>query len=175
MRRRRPRPPDAVVSALDLVRGERLLGWASGVDGAWYVGSTDALYLPLPEGGYRRVPWEQVGSAEWQQETDRLAIVEVPQPDHPSLPEQVTVFEVAEPGQLLELIRERVTKSIVWTSYAPVRGRSGVTVVARRSPSAGGPVAWSVSAPGLDLGDPAVRRAAERLLDAGARELANLE
>jgi hypothetical protein len=169
--RRARQVPAEVTSGLALIAGERVLAGALDRAGSWYVGSTLALYLPTGA-GYRRVVWEQIGHADWQRDDDRLAVVEVAVP---GAAETVTVVEIDVPGRLLELIRERVTKSLVWTGYAPVRGKSGVTVVARRSPSGHGPLTWSTMMPGLDGHDPVVRAATDRLLDEGARELADLE
>ena len=79
--------------------------------------------------------------------------------------ERVTLVQVAEPGRLLELLRERVTKSVVYTSYAPVRRRAGLRVVGRRSPSGTGPIVWSyLLSPGLDPADPDVDQVAEEAL-----------
>lgn len=164
-----------MLAALSLDHGERVLTAATSRDGSWYVGTTLAIHLP--EGpadarAYRRLPWEQIGSADWERESERLAIVELGSTGDP---ERATVIEVDEPGRLLELVHERVTKSLVWTAYAVVRGRTGVTVVARRSPSGTGPVRWTTLAPGLDPHDPAVRRVVEGLLRQGTAELADLE
>ena len=101
------------MDSLDLHRGERPLAWATGTTGEWYVGSNLALHLPDAAGGHRRLGWEQVERADWQRDTDRLAIVEVAGAGQP---ERTTVVHIDEPGQLLELLRERVTKSVVCSS-----------------------------------------------------------
>ena len=82
---------------------------------------------------------------------------------------------VGEPGRLLELIQERVTKSVVSTTYVPVRGRQGLTVVARRSPTGSGPVTWSyVLSKGLDSADPEVVQKLEEAHAYAVRELGDL-
>ena len=167
-RSRRLKLPRAVAARLDLERGERPLAWATDSFGAWYVGTDRAVYLPVSD-GFSRLGWERVERAEWHQDTDRLAIVEVADWGEP---EGRIEIAVSDPGQLLELLRERVTKSVVTTVYAPVRGRSGLNVVARRSPVGSGPIVWSyVLADGLDPNDPDVVEVAGRTLREAEAEL----
>lgn len=168
----RRRPPNEVVHRLSLDRGERPLAWATGDDGLWYVGTDRAVHLPESDGRYRKLPWEQVERADWRRDDDRLAIVEVADWGQP---EPRTEVVVSEPGQLLELLRERVTRSVVCTLYAPVRGKAGLNVVGRRSPTGDGPVLWSfVLAPGLDPSDPAVLDVADRTLAQARAEVEGL-
>lgn len=161
-----------MVSALDLRRGERVLAWATGVSGEWYVGTNLALHLPTEAGPPRRLGWEEVERADWQRDTDRLAIVEVA---GWGSPERTTVVSVDDAGRLLELLRERVTKSVVCSVFSRVRGAFGLSVVGRRSPSGAGPVTWSyVLSPGLDPRDPAVVRIAEQTMARARREVEGL-
>jgi len=169
---RRTGPPAEVVSELDLRPGERILASARGFADEWYLGSNLALHLPKAGGGYRRLGWEQVERADWQRETERLAIVEVTDREAPPT---TTVVRIDEPGHLLELLRERVTKSIVCSVYSRVRGSAGLSIVGRRSPSGDGPVTWAyVLSPSLDPRDPVVVRVAEATLDQARRELDGL-
>ena len=70
-------------------------------------------------------------------------------------------WQMEEPPLFLQLLRERVMASIVLQRRFPVRGGSGVTVIARRSP-VGGAVTWMHSYDaGLDPDDPDVREVAE--------------
>lgn len=150
--RRSPRP------ALEVAPGERLLAWASppdGPDGTAVGGTRDALYLP------HRLPWEEVATAEWDADEEVLRVVEVgtfgqPQPVHR--------LRLAEPGRLLQLVRERVTASIVVQRHVPVSTRREVRVLGRRSPR-GGEIAWFVEYDaGLDPADPTVREVVEQAL-----------
>ncbi len=69
-----------------------------------------------------------------------------------------------DPALLLQLLRERVTASIVLQRRVPVRGQLGLTVIGRRSP-VGGPVAWMHAYdPGLDPDDPEVAAVADLAL-----------
>lgn len=170
-RQRRLSLPSDVTSALALSRGERPLAWARGTQGSWHVGTAVALHIGSPE-GFRRVAWEQIERADWRSDESQLVIVEVAGWGEP---EVRTELELVEPGRLLELLRERVTKSVVINLYAPVRGRRGLSVVGRRSPSGEGELAWSyVLGPGLDPEDPVVRQVAERTLAQAQTELAGL-
>jgi hypothetical protein len=169
--RRKAHPPDDVMATLPLDRGERPLAWAADRDGRWHIGTDRALHLGVGA-GFHRLPWERIERADWHRDDERLAVVEVADWGEP---EQRHDIGVAEPGQLLELLRERVTKSVLTTVYARVRRGAGLSVVARRSPSGDGPVAWSfVLAPGLDPTDPDVIEVAERTLREATAELADL-
>lgn len=168
---RRVRPPAAVLDRLALADGERVLAWAVDGEGRWHLGTDRALHLAEAD-GYRKLGWEQIERAEWQRDEGRLGVVESADWGQP---EQRHELDIAEPGQLHELLRERVTKSVLTTAYAKVRGKAGLSVVARRSPVGEGLVQWSyVLAEGLDPHDPQVTEVAERLQREAATELAGL-
>lgn len=170
-RRARLRLPKDVKDLLSLERGERTLAWASDAEGRWYVGSDRALHLPS-QAGYRRLPWEQVERADWHRDDGRLSVVEVAEWGEP---EQRTIVTVDEAGDLLELLRERVTKSVVVSVYAPVRGRLGLSVVGRRSPVGSQPVTWStVLAQGLAPDDADVQEVAGAALRKAEAEVSGL-
>lgn len=154
---RRERPP------IEPAPGERLLAWALTPDGA--VGGTrDALYVPAG-----RIPWEQVEAADWDLETEVLRVSELGtfgevRPVH--------LLRIEEPGRLLELVRERVTTSIVLQRHTPIEGRRGVRVIARRAPRGDRPLQWVYEYDeGIDPEAPEVRAAAERALAAARDEL----
>jgi hypothetical protein len=170
-RPRRLALPADVAARLRLEPGERPLAWALGTGSHWYVGTDRALHLD-EDGEFRRVPYEEVERADWQSEDSRLVVVEVASWGEP---ERRTRISVEQPGHLLELLRERVTKSVVINMYAPVHGRRGLSVIGRRSPAADGQVTWSyLLATGLDPDDPAVLEVAARTLSAAEAELAGL-
>ncbi|MBA2445755.1 MAG: hypothetical protein H0V49_10550 [Nocardioidaceae bacterium] len=160
--------PTEAGSILDLESGERPLAWAPGRDGQWYVGTDLALHL-VGKDGSRRIGWENIERGEWHGDEAVLEVVELAGWGQP---EKVMRVELSEAGLLLQLIRERVTKSVVVTAYAAVRGRRGLTVVGRRSPVGDGPVTWSyVLAEGLDPDDELVRGVADRALREAKAEL----
>ncbi len=184
-RRRLPRPDIAVSS------GERLLAWAE-VDGGHVGGTRDALYIATapveprvlvepdpsvlvepvettPHVEITRIPWEQVQAAEWNPESSSLRVSEVgtwgrPRPTY--------TLAVTEPGRLLELVRERVTASVLLQRYVPVSARLGIRVIARRAPRGDQPISWLVEYDeGLDPDDPVVRLAVEAALAAARDEV----
>ncbi len=141
------------------------MAWAESSAGV-VAGTRDALYVPRSGGGWSRVPWEQVESADWDGEGELLRVVEVgtfgeARPEH--------LLALAGSSRLLQLVRERVTASVVLQRHVPVSGRRGVRVIARRAPR-GGPVSWFFEYDaGVDPSDPEVDRAAQEAL-AAARE-----
>ena len=155
-----------VASELPTEAGERPLAATRDAVGRWLVGSDRALYLPGDD-GWRRLPWERVDQASWDRESEALLVVEVADFGHPQPRHEIVVVE---PGQLLELIRERVTASVLLTRHVPLPGSEGLQVVARRAPVAGAEVDWSIRlGDSLDPSDPEVIRAVERgLADAQA-------
>lgn len=159
---RRTERPD-----LDVAAGERLLAWATGAAGT--VGGTrDALYVP-GDPGPRRVAWESVASAEWDADESALRVTELapwgePQPVH--------LLALDDPTRLLQLVRERVTASIVVQRHVPVRRRQEVRVVGRRAPRGSGEITWLVDYDAaLDPADPAVREVVDAALAAARADV----
>lgn len=163
--------PRAVIDDIDLRHGERPLAWARRLNGSWLVGTERALHL-YDGLHWRALPWQRIERAEWDSENDELTIVELAEWGEP---ERRTDLGIEATGQLLDLVRERVTRSVLLSVFAPVVGKRGVNVVARRSPSGDGPVEWSyVVTAGLDPADPRVDEVATRTLTAAQAELRNL-
>jgi len=145
--------------------GERVLAVARTGDGAEVVGTRDAIFLP----GGVRIPWEQVQAADWDIDTSMLTVAEIgtwgeERPVH--------VVSVEDPGLLLELVRERVTASVVLQRHAPVRGALGLIVIARRAPRGDQPLQWSFEYDaGLDPDAPEVKAAAIAALERARDEV----
>ncbi|MDQ1103481.1 hypothetical protein QE364_001509 [Nocardioides zeae] len=137
--------------------GGRVLAAAGGV-----VADRDALHLPGEHATPARVPWERVDAAEWDADAGTLTVTEVA-PDVAAAPRHVVVVDEADPrarDRLLQVVRERVTASVVLQRHVRVVGRAGLHVVARRPPG-GGALAWGFRFDvGIDPNDPAVRRVA---------------
>lgn len=143
---------------IEVAPGERLLARADGAGG-----TRDALYVP------QRLAWEQIASADWDQDERRLTVVEVGRFGEPA-PVHVVGLEGAE--RLLQLIRERVTASIALQRHVPVRGRHSVRILARQAPSQRGELSWFVDYdPGLDPGDPEVDEVVQAALAAARADL----
>ncbi|PVG83546.1 hypothetical protein DDE18_09350 [Nocardioides gansuensis] len=133
-------------------------------------GTRDALYLESAAGGgTTRLPWERVEAADWDRDADLFRVAEVgswgeERREH--------AFALTEPGRVLELVRERVTASVVLQRHVPVRGRRGLRVVARRAPRGDQPIAWFYEYDeGVDPDDPTVAAAARRALAAALDEV----
>lgn len=149
-------------------RGEKVLAVAEAADGTVLAGTRDAFYVAAAD-GTRRVPWEQVESANWDRDTDTFRLTEVgtwgaPRPVHEAV--------LADAGRLPELVRERVTASVVLQRHVPVDGRRGLRVIARRAPSGAGGVQWVYEYDeGVDPDDEAVREVAREALDVMRRDV----
>lgn len=156
--------------------GEKVLAWAetgsvadTSTSGA-VAGTRDALYLSLVEPGETiRIPWERVEAADWDLDTSILRVSEVGswgevRPEH--------LLTIEEPGRLLELVRERVTASVVLQRHVALEGRRGVRVIARRAPRGDQPLQWVYEYDeGIDPDAPSVRAAAEEALAAARDEV----
>ncbi|WP_436701356.1 hypothetical protein [Nocardioides sp. BYT-33-1] len=147
--------------------GERLLAWAEvrrpDAGPALVGGTRDALYLP------DRLPWEQVASAEWDQDEATLRVVQVARFGE-STP--VHLLRLADPGRLLQLVRERVTASIAVQRHVAVSGRRSVRILARRAPGTRGDLSWFVEYDdGLDPADPRVDAVVQEALAAARADV----
>lgn len=138
-------------SAARVRPGERVLAEAEAPDGV-VAGTRAALYL-----ADRRIPWEQVDAASWNSEAGVLTVTETapwgePQPVH-----RIPLTDAA---RLLELVRERVTATVVLQ-----RSFDHGQVLARRSPTGSQEITWFVRYdPGADPADPAVAAATDAAL-----------
>jgi hypothetical protein len=154
--------------AVEVARGEKVLASAEAADGTVFAGTRDAFYV-VTDGATRRVPWEQVEAADWDRDTDTFRLSEVG-----SWGDQRPVHNatLAEPGRLLELVRERVTASVVLQRHVPVEGRRGLRVIARRAPSGSGGVQWVYEYDeGVDPDDVTVREVAREALEVMRRDV----
>jgi hypothetical protein len=148
---------------LQVAPGERLLAWATTGNGMVVGGTRDALYLP------ERLPWEQVEAADWDDDTSTFRVREVGSWGRPRAEHE---FTIEEPGRLLQLVRERVTASVVLQRHVPVRGPRGVRVIARRAPGRHEELSWVYEFDeGVDPEDPEVRRIAAEALVTAREEL----
>jgi hypothetical protein len=142
--------------------GEKVLAWATAAADEVVAGTRDALYL-----AGSRLPWEEVEAADWDRDTSVLRLTEVGEWGEQRVEHTLTIDE---PGRLLELIRERVTASVVLQRHLAVEHRRGLRVIARRAPRGDRPLTWFFEYDeGIDPEDPAVRELARAAL-ASARD-----
>jgi hypothetical protein len=173
LRDRGGRVPADVLARAQLPRGEKVLAHTVATDGTWLLGTRLRLVLvdgsdPGEEQPTTQIPWETVEDAAWDREGGRLRIIETGQY---GAPRPTYSFTVTDPALLLQLIRERVTASVVLQRRVLVRGKLGLTVIARRSP-VGGPLAWMHAYDaGVDPTDPEVVAVAERALEQAQAEV----
>ena len=145
--------PAEVLGRADLPRGEKVLASAAAVDGTWLLGTRVRLVVVAPSSDVVSMPWERVEDAGWDQDESLLRITGIGEYGRPRPSYSLTMKE---PALLLQLLRERVTASIVLQRRVPVRGSLGLVVIGRRSP-VGGPVSWMHAYDaGLDPDDPEV-------------------
>lgn len=156
-RTRTPRPE------IGLAPGEQLLAWAAAEDGRVLAGSHDAVHIvgATPEDAVR-IPWEQVEAASWQGSTGTFRISEVGTWGDERVEHELAL---ADAGRLPELVRERVTASIVLQRHVPVAEGRGLRVIARRAPRGEAEIFWVYEYDeGVDPADPEVARAARTAL-----------
>ena len=154
--------------AVEVAAGERVLAATTASDGTVLAGTRDAFYV-VAAGETRRVPWEQVESADWDRDTDTFRLSEV---GTWGAQRPVHTATLEEPGRLLELVRERVTASVVLQRHVAVAGRRGLRVIARRAPAGSGAIQWVYEYDeGVDPDDPTVRDAARGALEAMRRDV----
>lgn len=149
---------------VEVAAGEKVLAHATSPEGV-VAGTRLALYLP----GGRRIPWEQVEAADWDLEEETLRVTEVGTWGH-ARPSYTHALD--EPTRLLQLVRERVTASVVLQRHVAIRGKRGVRVIARRAPTRDAAVTWLFEYDeGIDPDDPAIRLAAAEALVSARNEV----
>lgn len=146
--RRHALPPE-IRARLVLAPGERVIAHALTGDRAAAVVATTAA-LHLPDG--RRVPWERIDRAGWNDVGLALTVEGEPEQTVP----------LPAPGRLAQAVYERVTATIVVSRHVPLlseeEGSPGVRLTARRAPG-GTEIAWRLRYDeGVDPDSPEVRR-----------------
>lgn len=154
-------------SPVDVRAGERVLASCESTDGVALAGTRDAVYVGVDP--VLRVPWEQVAAADWNRDEAvfRISLVG-------SWGEDTVVhsFALTEPGRFLQLVRERVTASIVLQRHVAIEGRQGVRVIGRREPRGRGEIEWFFEYDeAVDPADPAVREASAAALAAARADV----
>lgn len=161
-RRAAPTVPAEVLDAAGVGAGE-VLGSARGDDGTWLLGTRGRLVVAAPASPAVSLPWEQVEDAGWDRDDEAVRVRALAPYGAPRPEWRVSVTD-SEPGLFLQLLRERVTASVVVQRKATLHGKRGVVVACRRSPL-GGPLRYDVSFdPGVEPDDPEARALAEDLL-----------
>ena len=144
------------------VRG-KVLASAESETGVWLVGTRESLLAVDADGATTMaLRWEQVQRADWDVDDSTLRVEQV---EDYGRPLAAYSFVLAEPGALLELVRERVTASVVLQRRTELGRKRGFSVFGRRPPAGGGEVTWAYEFDaGVDPTDPRVMAAAEAAL-----------
>ena len=163
------RPVPVVIRSVPLLPGDRRLAWSLTTGGAPVLASAFGLTLP----GAGLLEWHLVERITWQR--PQLVVVRVAEP--PAVGRAVVAgtgssiaLTLVEGGRLPEVVRARVTDSVVWSRHLALT-QGGVRVVGRRQRSETA-FAWQlVYDLGTDLEDPLVQAAAEGALTAARRTI----
>lgn len=151
---RRLRRPSVGVAS-----GEHVLASAPLTGGEDLVaGTREALYV-----AGERLPWERVRSAGWDQESETLTVLDTAG--------GVRRVGLDNPTRLLQLVRERVTASVVVQRDValPV---GAARIVARRAGGGAREITWTVDYDGpADPDDPAVVALVQAALDSAKDDL----
>ncbi|MCB0902680.1 MAG: hypothetical protein KDC17_00710 [Actinobacteria bacterium] len=132
----------------DLAGDQRVLAWAA-VDDGWVVTTHDRLLLP----GREPLGWQDVVRAAWD-----APVLEV------KVPGGLVRVVLDAPGNIPEVVNERVKASVLVQQHVALIGDKGVRLVARRKPGDTA-IMWRVTFDaGVDANDPAVRAAADDAL-----------
>lgn len=133
----------AAVRTVTLQPGDRRLAWALTTEGQPVLASAHGLTLP----GLALLGWHVVEKATWQR--PQLIVQVVAQPEESALGAVVVegagathILQLVAGGQLPEVVRARVTDSVVWSRHLQL-AQGGVRVVGRRQPG-GGVFAWQL-------------------------------
>jgi hypothetical protein len=134
----RRRPPPQVSAVVD----GRVLAWAESARG-WLAGTPTALYVVPTHGAPLRLSWEEVQHADWRADDEVLEVAAVGEFGRPRATYSFRLAASTPTLRLVQLVRERVTASVVLQRRVTLTGTRGFTVLGRRSP-AGGEVGWFV-------------------------------
>lgn len=156
------------IDSVEVRPGERILAQSQGPDGV-VIGTRDAIYLSRDAEGAVRYAWEQVSSADWDSQSQRLRVVGVAEWGEPA---PTHIMGLGEAGLLLQLVRERVTASMVLQRHVPLGSGRQARILARRAPNGRGDISWFVEYDsGLEPDDPSVVAAVSTALAAARSDV----
>jgi hypothetical protein len=161
---RRPRPPAEATAPLS--RDERVTSWAALGGGGHAVSTPLGLWLP-GTGGPARTRWHLIAKAAWDPPRLTLTIAV----EGNDLGGATTLVEqpprtltLPEPGDVPRDVRDRVTRSVRYSTQHRLAPTGSAWVVARRVAGQDGLV-WQVRfEPGTDADDPLLREQVNRLV-----------
>ena len=138
LKRSRAVLPASVRAAMGMTRGEKVLAWAPLARSRGHVALTVThVHAALTGEQPIAVAWDAVAHASWD---DPLLVV-VFDADGQQLRMSL---DLAEPGDVPEVLRERVTSTVVFEGHRLLTAEVGARFIDRRAVGAG-PVRWSVA------------------------------
>jgi len=161
----RDRPPGAATALL--AQGERVVSWADTADGTVVLATPLGLWWPFADGA-RRIGWQRVSKAAWQD--DLLSVTEAEDDEGVLIDLPPVSVRLTVPRDLPFAVRQRVQGNIVRSDLVRV-GAGAVRFVQRRIPGADGTQWTARPEPGARLSAAdlaAVRVRLELLRDAPA-------
>ncbi len=123
--------------------------------------ATDKRLLVPGSDGYHGIGWESVDRATWNGDDQLLTVTQsAPLESNP----RQHRLRVEDAGQLLDVVREQVTASVVISRYVPIEGSHGVRITGRRQPGRA-ELMWVVAVDrGLSIDAPSVRAQIEAVV-----------
>ena len=155
--------PKGLRSRLDVLPGEKLVAWgsglpASGTDVTYVAATNRAIYL---ESLGERIPWDFVSKAQWDE--PMLAVVAL---DDAGQPSRLVSVRLDQANGVPAAVHAQVVQSVIASERLDLGGGAGAVAVARRSMDSDS-IWWSVVFDsGLDPADPALRLRADAALGA---------
>ena len=158
--------PKAIQERVEIPKGDQALAAAQARDGRWLIGTRGRLFIVATQ--VRELGWDQIEDASWNGESGVLSIRLLAPFGEPI---EAIRFELEDSARLLQLVRERISASIIVQWRAEISPGLGFRVLGRRNP-VGGPLAWmTVFDEGVDPESPQVKAAVEEALRVAQHEL----
>jgi hypothetical protein len=155
--------PRGLRSRLDVLPGEKLVAWGSGLPAsgsdATYVAATNrAIYL---ESLGERLPWDLISRAQWDE-----PMLEVVALDSAGQPKRLVSVRLDQPNGVPAAVHSQVVQSVIASERLDLGDGVGAVAVARRSMDSDS-IWWSVVFDsGLNHADPDLRSRADEALGA---------
>lgn len=153
--------PRGLKSRLDVLPGERVVAWGSGLrttgtEVAYVAATNRAVYL---ETSVERIPWDRISKAQWDVPMLELVVL-----DGAGQPNRLVSVRLDQPNGVPAAVHAQVMQSIIASERLDLGGGAGAVAVARRNLDTDS-IWWSVVFDiGLDDADPVLRSRADEAL-----------
>ncbi len=155
--------PKGLKSRLDVLPGEKLVAWGSGLrpssaDVTYVAATNRAIYL---ETLGERIPWDLISRAQWDE-----PMLEVVALDGDGQPSRLVRIRLDQANGVPAAVHSQVVQSVIASERLDLGDGAGAVAVARRSLDSDS-IWWSVVFDsGLEHADPALRLRADEALGA---------